>query len=97
MKQEIIEAYRKINPRSRAVDYFTYYGSGAVVRRATCIFCREIISTCCNQYPETKTFKREIDEHCRLCALKWYFGTYPYKLKNLLNEANKEEMKYKTH
>lgn len=66
-----VSLYRKLNPRSRAVDDWTYYGSSGVVKRATCIYCRRLIATCSAKYPETKSFTRIANEHTKHCKVKW--------------------------
>lgn len=64
-------AYRNINPWSRAEAPTTLYGSSSAVRRATCIFCREVIATCSNKWPATKTYEAQIEEHTPECLQEW--------------------------
>ena len=54
---------------------WTYYGSSSVVCRATCIFCRYVVSTCSNKWPETKGFSEVADAHCKECARTWWLNT----------------------
>ena len=63
--------YRRLNPRSRAVNHYTYYGSTGCVRKATCIYCRNVVATCSNKWRETKTFRREANNHTANCKLRW--------------------------
>lgn len=58
-----LKNYRKINKWSRAVRDYTLYGSSSVVRRATCIYCRNVIATCSNEWPETVEFFKKTNEH----------------------------------
>lgn len=69
---KIIRRYREIHKHSRAVNLYTLYGSGGKVRRATCIFCRKVVATCSNTWPETITFRQKAYEHCSQCAMFWY-------------------------
>lgn len=70
--KQILQRYREINRRSRAVNLWTYYGSSGCVRRATCIFCRHVVATCSGAWPETIGFRRDADAHCEECAMLWY-------------------------
>ena len=72
MRNIILQRYRAIHPKSRAVNFWTYYGSTGCRRLATCIFCRQIVASCSQKWPETKTFRRQADEHCSQCSLLWY-------------------------
>lgn len=68
---DFVSLYRKTNPKSRAVNGFTYYGSTGCRRKATCIYCRSVVATCSNKYPETKTFRRQAYEHVFDCQFNW--------------------------
>lgn len=80
-KRKILDRYREIHPKSRAVNFWTYYGSTGCVRKATCIFCRNVVATCSNKWPETKTFLREAEEHCEGCSVLWWLNGQVYDLK----------------
>lgn len=69
--KQAVQLYRENNPTSRAQNVWTYYGSSGVVRRATCIFCRRLIATCSNNWPETKRFRENADDHAFDCARKY--------------------------
>jgi len=58
-----LEVYRAKNPRSRATRDWTYYGSTGCVRRATCIYCRRVIATCSQKWPETQQFSDDAEAH----------------------------------
>lgn len=74
-----VKLYRTYNTKSRAVGPWTYYGSTGRVRKATCIFCRNVVATCCNDYPETGTFQNQANSHVRECAMYWLSGSLPNK------------------
>ena len=71
LKKVAIRLYRKMNPVSRAVNTWTYYGSTGVRRIATCIFCRRVIATCSNDWPETVSFRADSNQHGAKCAKKF--------------------------
>lgn len=60
--------YRARNPQSRAVRHYTLASSSARVRRATCIYCRQLIATCSNEWPATLTWLAAIESHT--CAAR---------------------------
>ena len=66
-----VSLYRRLNPRSRAVNHFTYYGSTGGIRRATCIYCRKVVATCSNKWRETKTFHKDACQHTEQCKHTW--------------------------
>lgn len=68
VRDPYVLAYRLANPESRAVRRYTLDGSTGTVRRAYCVFCHELLATCSNEWPETKTFRREIAEHTEQCG-----------------------------
>jgi len=63
-----VALYRLRNPRSRAVQDWTYDGSGGKVRRAECIYCRQVVATCAAAWPETLMFRARAAEHSKECA-----------------------------
>lgn len=74
----VVKEYRRENPTSRAVDHTTVWGSSGVVRRVTCIYCRNCIATSAADWPETKT-----SEQIRLTHWKTCPEAQPYILKAL--------------
>jgi ribosomal protein L24 len=68
---DCVSLYRKLNPSSRAVNDYTYYGSSGVVRRATCIYCRNVVATCSAKWKETKSFRKDACQHTNKCKMKW--------------------------
>ena len=64
------EKYKILNPKSRATQDWTLYGSSGSVRRATCIYCRSIIATCSNNWPATNRFYELIENHSHKCDEK---------------------------
>ena len=64
---QALKSYRALNPASRALRRWTYYGSGGSVRRVTCVACRRVIATSAQNWPETKTARRDRDQHLATC------------------------------
>ncbi len=67
----IVSLYRTLNPRSRAVDHTTLYGSGSRVRRRTCIYCRRVVATSCGDWPETAVALNAAHGHAEKCAPRY--------------------------
>lgn len=83
-ERQILKRYRTINTWSRAIKLYTLYGSGGTQRRATCIFCRKVVATCSNQWPETQTFRKNAYKHSKQCAILWWCDGQVLDLKEQL-------------
>ena len=62
-----IRAYRLDHPASRAENHVTLYGSTGVVRRVTCIYCRDYVTSSA-KWPETKASFAFRAAHEATCA-----------------------------
>ena len=71
--------YRTINKKSRAISHTHWAKSSGVVRRATCIYCRQIVATSSAKYPETKTSFELRKFHGENCSKHW--------LQNIINNT----------
>lgn len=76
----IVVAYRRLHPKSRAVDHTTWRESSGAVRRAVCIYCRCVIATSSQAFPETKASRVAREEHWKTCG-----EAQPYTLAALEN------------
>jgi len=88
-----VALYRLRHPESRAVSDWTYLGSGGRVRRATCIYCREVIVTCAAAWPETKDFWQKANWHGADCAREYVrlHGKRPLTMGQMLDAVLRRE------
>lgn len=78
-----VDAYRLINPESRAIRHYELTRSSGNVRRATCIFCRVLIDSESSRYRTTKHFGNAIEDHyCKDMAS--YHKAYVRMLKHFV-------------
>lgn len=85
IKVDYMGLYRYDNPKSRALDYWTYYGSSGTVYRATCVFCKQQISSCSAKWPKTKKFFQQIWEHKFNCVPILNYHLRAYNLEKIFH------------
>jgi len=60
--------YRRLHPRSRAVDQFKYCRNSSSVKQECCIFCGERGPTYSAKWPKTATAYTWNSEHVDSCS-----------------------------
>jgi len=85
-----IRAYRADNPRSRAENHVTLYGSTGVVRRVTCIYCRDFVTSSA-KWPETKASFKFRALHASVCAARYLADREMSQLIAAVNAASQPQ------
>jgi hypothetical protein len=62
-EQELVNAYRILNPSSRVISIIKYVRNGSTVRQLGCILCHEESPTWDGRWPRTQVVNDWIDKH----------------------------------